>query len=232
MRLADESGLIDASHYSTGILMVIVRLSMMHGQVLPEMRLLLRSVMMNGRAIPKADFYMTYCLRPSSPAGRCQTDILSTSPHLLFPIVVTQFITALRRRRMSKAMSCLYIGLRKIPSLPTVPRGLNEVRGAHDDEQQSAHREVCAAGCASREGARRNVRPDAPNKNYTYVEWEQKTNNKISIIAIQKKCTVYSTLITVKFLDDLINIKVGIFRNFFAKRYRNIRGAHFVVVVV
>ena len=48
---------------------------------------------------------------------------------------------------------------------------LNEVRGAHDDEQQSARlgerREARAAGHASREGARRNVRPDAPNENYT-----------------------------------------------------------------
>ena len=47
--------------------------------------------------------------------------------------------------------------------------GLNEVLGAHNDEQQSvrpgAHREARAAGRASREGARRNVRPDALNKN-------------------------------------------------------------------
>ena len=51
----------------------------------------------------------------------------------------------------------------------SVSSGLNEVRGAHDDEQQSAwpgaRREARAAGCASREGARRNVRPDAPNNN-------------------------------------------------------------------
>ena len=49
--------------------------------------------------------------------------------------------------------------------------GLNEVRGAHDDEQQSvrpgARREARAGGRASREGARHNVCPDAPNTNYT-----------------------------------------------------------------
>ena len=44
----------------------------------------------------------------------------------------------------------------------SVSPGLNEVRGAHDDEQQRAR-----PGRTSREGARRNVRPDAPNKNYT-----------------------------------------------------------------
>ena len=50
----------------------------------------------------------------------------------------------------------------------SVSPGLNEVRGAHDDEQQSvrlgARREARAAGRASREDARRNVRPDALNK--------------------------------------------------------------------
>ena len=49
----------------------------------------------------------------------------------------------------------------------SVSPGLNEVRGAHHDEQQSARsgarREARAAGRAPREGARRNVRPDAPN---------------------------------------------------------------------
>ena len=56
-------------------------------------------------------------------------------------------------------------------AMASVSRGINEVRGAHDDEQQSARpgasREACAAGRASREGACRNVRPNTPNKNYT-----------------------------------------------------------------
>ena len=64
----------------------------------------------------------------------------------------------------------------------TVSPGLNEVRGAHDDEQQSAwpdaRREARAAGCPSREGARRNVRLDAPNK------ITQLSINKICIIAM------------------------------------------------
>ena len=73
---------------------------------------------------------------------------------------------------------------------------------------------------ASREGARRNVRPDAPNKNC-----EQKTNNKICIIAML--CTVCSTLITVKStLDDSINVNIAIFQNFFVRHYQNMRGAH------
>ena len=77
--------------------------------------------------------------------------------------------------------------------LSSVSPGLNEVPGAHDDEQQSAR------VTTSRESTCRNVRPDAPNKNYTikqyYVDCEQKTNNKICIIAML--CTVCSTLITV-----------------------------------
>ena len=83
---------------------------------------------------------------------------------------------------------------------------------------------------ASREGARRNVRPDAQIKNYTikhHVDCEQTTNNKIYII-IAMLCTVCSTLITVKStLDDLMNVKVVIFLNISATRYRNTRGAHF-----
>ena len=55
------------------------------------------------------------------------------------------------------------------PHVSSVSRGLNEVRGAHDDKQQSARpgarREARAAERASREGACRNVRPDAPHKN-------------------------------------------------------------------
>ena len=58
-----------------------------------------------------------------------------------------------------------------ISQCSSVSPGINEVRGAHDDEQQSARpgagHETCAAGRVSREDARRNVRPDAPNKNYT-----------------------------------------------------------------
>ena len=42
-------------------------------------------------------------------------------------------------------------------------RGARVVRHA----PRGARREARAAGRASREGARRNVRPDAPNKNYT-----------------------------------------------------------------
>ena len=52
-----------------------------------------------------------------------------------------------------------------------------------------------AAGRASRGGTRRNVRPDAPNKNYI-IHWLWKTNNQSCIIAML--CTVCSTLITVK----------------------------------
>ena len=59
----------------------------------------------------------------------------------------------------------------------SVSSGLNEVRCAHDDEQQSARpgarREARAAGRTSREGACRNLRPDAPNKNYTIVNKRQ-----------------------------------------------------------
>ena len=43
-------------------------------------------------------------------------------------------------------------------------------------------------------------------------------------------CTVCSTLVTVKAtLDDPINVKVVIFRNFFARCYRNMRGTHFLI---
>ena len=75
--------------------------------------------------------------------------------------------------------------------LISVSPGLNEVRGAHDDEQQSARpgarSEARAVGRASREDARRNVRPDAPNKNYTMkhsTSIVNKTNNMICIIAM------------------------------------------------
>ena len=75
---------------------------------------------------------------------------------------------------------------------------------------------------ASWEGAHRKGRSDAPVKNYTikhqYVDCEQKTNNKICIIAMLY--TVCSTLITV------VYVKVVILRNIFARRYRNMRGAH------
>ena len=62
----------------------------------------------------------------------------------------------------------------------SVSPGLNDVRGAQDNEKQSTTRR------ASREGACRNVRPDAPNKNYTIKHNTlivNKTNNKICIIA-------------------------------------------------
>ena len=60
-----------------------------------------------------------------------------------------------------------------------VSPGLNEVRGAHDDEQQSARpgarREARAARRASLEGAHRNVNPDAPNTNYTLIVNKRQT---------------------------------------------------------
>ena len=63
------------------------------------------------------------------------------------------------------------------------------------------------------------MHPDAPNKNYIIKHNTlnvNKTNNKFCIIAML--CTVCSTLITVKsMLDDLINVQVVIFRNFFAE---------------
>ena len=68
----------------------------------------------------------------------------------------------------------------------SVSPGLNEVRGAHDDEQPSVRpgaphgvrREARAAGRTSREGARRNVRPDAPNKNDTIIKHNKLIVNK------------------------------------------------------
>ena len=69
--------------------------------------------------------------------------------------------------------------------------GLNEVRGVHDDEQQSvrrARREAGAAGRASREGARRNVRLDAPNKNYTIKHNTLIVNKRQTIRPVLLQC--------------------------------------------
>ena len=70
-----------------------------------------------------------------------------------------------------------------------VSPGLNEVRGAHDDEQQSA-----------RPGARREARiwtcVQTPQIIKLHVDCEQETNNNIFIIAMLS--TVCSTFITVK----------------------------------
>ena len=85
----------------------------------------------------------------------------------------------------------LYIPVHYQQTIFSVSRGLNEVRGGHDDEQQSARpgarREARVVRRASREGARRNVRPDAPDKNYAIKHNTlimNKTNNKICIIAM------------------------------------------------
>ena len=68
-----------------------------------------------------------------------------------------------------------------------------------------------AAGRASWEGACRNVRPDAPNKNYT-IEHNTLIVNKrqtIRFVKITILCTECSTLIIVKStLNDPINVKV------------------------
>ena len=65
-----------------------------------------------------------------------------------------------------------------------------------------ARREARAAGRASREGARRNVRPDAPNNNYTIKHNTLIVNKRktIRFVLLQcyAVCTVCGTLITVK----------------------------------
>ena len=68
------------------------------------------------------------------------------------------------------------------------PAHLNEVRGAHDDELQSARREVHAARRVSREGARSNVRPDVPNKNYTIKHNTLIVNKRQTIRPVLLQC--------------------------------------------
>ena len=75
----------------------------------------------------------------------------------------------------------------------------------------------------SQEGARRNVRPDAPNTNYTITHNTLIVNqrhNEICIIAML--CTVGSTLITVKSTLDSYNQRViaVIFRETLSKHAR------------
>ena len=69
----------------------------------------------------------------------------------------------------------------------SVSPGLNVVRGAHDAEQQSARP---GAGRMSREGARRNVRPDAPNKNYTIKHNTLIVNKRQTIRFVLLQCYV------------------------------------------
>ena len=70
--------------------------------------------------------------------------------------------------------------------------GLNEVRGAHDGEQQSvrpgARLKARVVRCASRECARRNVRPDATNKNYTIKHNTLIVNKRQSIRFVLLQC--------------------------------------------
>ena len=77
-------------------------------------------------------------------------------------------------------------------SVHSVSPGLNEVRGAHDDEQRltGARREVRTTGRLSREGARRNVRPDAPNKNYTIKHNTLIVNKRQTIRFVLLQCYV------------------------------------------
>ena len=69
-----------------------------------------------------------------------------------------------------------------------------------------------------REGARRNVRPDAPNTNYTI---------KHNICIITMLCNVCSTLIAVKStLDDPINVSFN-FSKFFSQDVIETSGSPF-----
>ena len=97
------------------------------------------------------------------------------------------------------------------------------MRGAHDDEQQSARpgarREVRAAGRASRVGACCTVRPDAPNKNYTIKHnmliMNKRQTIRFVLLRCYAVCTVCSIFITVK---STLDVKSVFFQIFFDKK--------------
>ena len=73
--------------------------------------------------------------------------------------------------------------------------------------------------------ARGDVRPDAPNTNYTINHNTLIVNKRQTIRCVLLQCYAhwlpYSLCLTIP-----VNVKVVIFQNFFTRPYRNMRGDH------